>query len=371
MDICGLPRSWSLLVHTSWPLEYALRVFEQNPSTAYSPKPTLSPTRIQVKPSLTGFHVLAPPFGVVAIACGLAIVGGLISLAVFLLLWSSRPPPPKPQAAILSESTVLRIYDMASRQPYQMPPDGDGDPGTFPALPFARNPRKQSLFIFWLCFLAIAGAIAYVLSPFWQVAVTSYIAQKHATLSWTFTLILSVVLANIIGQFLQFAFFFVPIIRSAIQWAKWIVIITSVEPAATVYAAYLQVARTAQYLSHRYLGIPLNLPLPERIERSTTLVSTAVSAVGGYHLISSRVARNYTLLLKSIFQVPLSLCDTYVSLRHAPIFPTYHFQIWAWWTTKHILRFVLGELSWTTISWQKLSVRLFLISIPTSSLTGI
>ncbi|KAJ6581400.1 hypothetical protein B0H19DRAFT_1115021 [Mycena capillaripes] len=358
MDICGSPRSWSLLVHTSWPLEYALRVFDQIPPIASSPKhQSTQPAYIQIKPTLTGSHILAPTFRAVATACSLAIIGSLVSLA-FLLVWRSQPKPPP---AHLSESTVLRIHDMASRQPYHMPPDGDGDPGTFAALPFARNPRKQSLFMFWVLFLLIFSAVAYVLSPLWQVTVFSYIAEKRTALSWTLTLILSLVLANIAGGFLQFVFFLVPIIKLTIQWTKWIVFMISVGPTSTFPSAYLQIARVTQYLSHWYFGIPQNQPLPHRVECSTALVSSVVSAASGYHLISSRVARNYTLLLKSAVQGSLNnLFDFYVSLQQTAFLlaPTTYFQGWAWWSTKHILKFTLGELSWTRISWPKLSVML-------------
>ncbi|KAJ7252705.1 hypothetical protein B0H12DRAFT_1117441 [Mycena haematopus] len=353
MVITRLPHAWSVWVQ-SWAHEYAHSAFDHCQFMANSLKHTSTrPVRIQNMPgpSLTGCHVLASTFPEVATACSLAIIGTLISMAVFLFLWNTQHRPPKPQVAALSESTVLQIYDMASRQPYQMPPDGDGDPGTFPVLPFARNPRKQSVFVFWLLFLVIAGAVAYV-------AVSSFIVEKHATLSWTFALVLSMVLANISGRFLQFAFFLTPIIRSTIQWAHWILVIVAVEPAATANSAYLQVTRITQALSHWYFGIPHNLALPERIERSTTLISSAVSAAAGYHLISSRVARNYTLVLKSIVKESLGLLDFYVSLRHAPFFPTHHFQIWSWWTMKHTLRFILGELSWASISYLKLFVLL-------------
>ncbi|KAJ7355367.1 hypothetical protein DFH08DRAFT_852300 [Mycena albidolilacea] len=356
MDSCDLPRSWLPLL--SWPLEYAVHAFDQSRFTVYSPKHTLTWTaHIQTKPTVTSFYVLSPTLYALATACSLAVIGSLTSLAVFLFIWWSRHPPPKHVAA-LSPSTVLRIHEIASRQPYHMPPDGDGDPGSFAALPFARSPRKQSLFIFWLLFLVIAGILAYVLRPLWHAAVSSYIVEKHATLSWTFTFVLSVVLANICGRFLQFAFFLVPITRSTIQWTEWIVVVIAVKPAVTITDAYLEVARITQYLSHWYLGIPLNLALPGPIDRSSALVSSAVSAVGGYHLISSRVARNYTLILKSMVQGPLNLFDFYVSLRRSPLFPTPHFRTWAWWAVKHLLRFTLGELSWTSISYPKVFVLL-------------
>ncbi|KAJ6518702.1 hypothetical protein C8R45DRAFT_3039 [Mycena sanguinolenta] len=360
MVIAALPRAWSVLVQ-SWPLEYAYLALAHSRFGVDSLKHTSTQlARIQniSGPSLTGCHVLAPAFHAVATACSLAITGTLISLAVFLFLWNLRRPPPKPQVATLSESTVLRIYDMASRQPFQMPPDGDGDPGTFPVLPFARNPRKQSLFIFWLLFLIIAGAVAYVLSPFWQVAAASFIEEKRAALSWTFTLILSVVLAIISGPFLQFALSLAPIIWSIIRFTYWTITMIAVQPAATANSAYRQVTRSAQYLSNWYFGIPRNLALPERIEHSTTLISSAVSAATGYHLINSRVARNYTLILRSMVQRASDLSNFYVSLRDAPFSPTPHFQIWAWWAVKHSLRFSLGELSWASISYPKLFVLL-------------
>ncbi|KAJ7634101.1 hypothetical protein DFH06DRAFT_678144 [Mycena polygramma] len=360
MEICGPPHSWSLLGHTSWPLEYALRVFDHSlPHTVYSPKHTsVWPSRIQIKSTPTNFYVLAPNFRVVATACSLAIIGSLIVLGVSVAVWAQYPKP-KPQTAALSESTVLRIHDLASRQPYHMPPDDDGDPETFSALPFAENPRKQSLLIFWLVLLLVVGVIAWFLRPLWHVAVSSYVAEKHATLSWGLTLFLSAVMANISGGFLQFAFSLVPIIKSTIHWTKWFAIMISVEPPAAVRSAYWHITRTAQYLSHWYFGIPHDHALPDPLERSATVVSTAVSVVGGYHLISSRIARNYTLLLKSLAQWPLNLFNLYLSLRKAPILaPTNLFQSWGWWAARHLLIFSVGELSLSTISWPKLTVLL-------------
>ncbi|KAJ7043516.1 hypothetical protein C8F04DRAFT_1072339 [Mycena alexandri] len=352
MSVCGFPRPWSLLVH-AWSLEHGLRAFDSNPSVGYSSKhrstwpPHIKPTLTELQDGPT-FHV--------ATACSLAIVVSLVTLVAFLVLWRSQRSPPKLQPAVLSEATVLRIHDMASRQPYQMPPDGGGDPGTFAALPFSENPRKQSLFLFWLCFLLVAGAAAYFFSTFWVDAVSTYVTQKYSTLSWIVTLILSVVLANVSGQFLKFMFFLVPAIRSTIQCIHWIGVMMAVRPALAAHTSYLRVTQVAQYLSRWYFGIPVGLPLPERVGRSTVLVSGAVSAVGGYHLISSRVARNYTVLLKALFRGPLNLFDFYISLRTAQELPTTHFQIWAKCAVKHLLRFALGELTWRTVSRPKLFV---------------
>ncbi|KAF8216395.1 hypothetical protein K438DRAFT_1953344 [Mycena galopus ATCC 62051] len=349
MDICGPPRVWSSLVRP-WPLLHAFDQSRKDTSTRSD--------RIRIPgATTTGFHVLAPTFRTVATAYALVAVGALVSLAL-LFLWRSRHPPPKPQIAALSESTVLRIYEIASRQPYQMAPDGDDDPGTFAALPFARNPRKQSLFIFWFLFLLVAGMVVYFLRPFWLAAVSEYMVEKHAKISWTVTVILSVILGMISGRFLQFVFFFVPIIKSTFQWISWIVLTVAVNPAVTASSAYMQVTQISQYLSHWYLGIPFDHALSARAERSTMLVSNAISAAAGYHLISSRVARNYTLILKSLVQGPLDLFNSYVSLRHAPFLPTNRFQIWAWWAMRHSLRLSLGELSWASISYPKLSVLL-------------
>ncbi|KAJ6493657.1 hypothetical protein C8R47DRAFT_416061 [Mycena vitilis] len=360
MEICGPPDSWSLLAHTSWPLEYALRVFELSlPPTVRAPKHTsVWPSRIQIKSTPTNFYVLAPTFRVAATACSLAIIGSLVVLVVCVAIWTQSLEP-KPQTAALSESTVLRIHDLASRQPFNMPPDDDGDPGTFSALPFAENPRKQNLLIFWLALLLAVGVMAWFLRPVWQVPVSSYVAEKHATLSWGLTLFLSAVMANISGGFLQFAFSLVPITKSTIHWAKWFVIMVSVEPPAAVRSAYWRITRAAQYLLHWYFGIPHDHALPDPLERSATVVSTAVSVLGGYHLISSRIARNYTVLFKSLSQWPLNLFGLYVSLRQAPILaPTNLFQSWGWWAARHLLIFSVGELSLWTISWSKLTVLL-------------
>ncbi|KAJ7180563.1 hypothetical protein C8R46DRAFT_1318554 [Mycena filopes] len=353
MNLCHLPRSWTLLVHT-WSLEHALWASHPNPFVGYPPRHT-STWPPQIKPTMTEFRE-EPPSNVVATACSLAIIGGLVTLVASLAFWSSqRPPPPKLPPAALSEATVLRIHDMASRQPYpQMPPDDGGDPGTFTALPFSKHPRKQSLFLFWFCFLLLAGAVAYFLSPFWVGAVSTYVTEKYSVLSWIVTIFLSVALANISGQLLQFVFFLLPGIRSAVRCIHYVVLMISVKPASTAHAFYLRLTQIAQYLSRWYLGIPVGIPLPPRVDRSTTLVSGAVSAVGGYRLISSRAARNYTVILKALFRGPLNLWNLYVSLRFAPIFPTGHFQHWARWAAKHILRFALGR----TISVSKLFVLL-------------
>ncbi|KAJ7504482.1 hypothetical protein B0H11DRAFT_519833 [Mycena galericulata] len=357
MNICGLPLSWPSLIHTSleaWPIEYALPAFVRRPLIASSP-PKVASTHVELKPTLTSFHVLGPTLHLVATACSLAIIVGLTSLALLLLLWSRRPenPTPKP-GGVLSERAVLRIYEIASRQPYPMPPDDGGGDDTFPALPFANNARKQSLFIFWLFLLVVGCAIAYALSPIWFAVVASFVADKRSRLSWTLTLILSAILANISGQFLRFAFILWAVMKSTIQWAKWMVLMISVEPAVTAHSAYLQVTRIAHYLSHWCFGSPLDQPLPQHIDRSATFMSFVASALGGYHLISSRVVRNYMVILKSIIHGSRKLGHLYFSWRQAPIFPTNYFQYWAWWVTKYVLTFSLGELSWTSISWPKL-----------------
>ncbi|KAJ7733241.1 hypothetical protein DFH07DRAFT_845847 [Mycena maculata] len=361
MDVCHPPVFWSPLAHTSrdaWPLEYALRAFVGRWSTASFSLEEAStwPTHIGLKPTLTSFHVTRPALHLVATACSVAIIASLTSLALFLLVWKFQNPPSKPEVAVLSERAVLRIHDMASRQPYPMPPDDGGD-GIFPVLPFAKNPRKQSLFIFWLFLLVFGCVVAYVLSPLWVIVVSSYVADNHSRLSWTLTLVLSAVLANISVQFLQFVFFVWPPIKSTIQWANWMVFI-SFKSAYTAHSAYLRGIQIAQYLSHRCLGVPLDHPLPRPIDRLAIFIAGVVSAVGGYHLISSRVARNYMLILKSIIQAPQRLGHIYFSLRQAPIFPTHHFQNWAWWAAKRILTYILGELSWRSISWPKLFVLL-------------
>ncbi|KAJ7115865.1 hypothetical protein C8R44DRAFT_983814 [Mycena epipterygia] len=359
MEICHLSRPWSFLSHTSldsWPLEYTLRAFIRHPSIdTFSPKHTSQRPHFELQPTLTTFHTKGPPLRLVATACSLALIGSLISLAVFLLLWTSKIPPTKaPVGAALSETTVLRIHDMASRQPYLMPPPDGGDDGTFTFLPFADNSRKQSLFMFWLVFLVVAGVAAYYFRPVWLPAVLRHIAEQNNRLSWTGTIFLSVVLAKLTARFLAFAFFLVPVIKSTILWIKWMAITIFVKPATTAHSAHLEVARIAHCISHWYLGIPLNRPLPERVDRSITQVSSVVSVVAGYRLISSRVARNYALIIKSMIQRPLEVGHIYLSLRHAD-FLTNRFQTWGWWATKHILRFSLGELSLRSISWLKLS----------------
>jgi hypothetical protein len=271
------------------------------------------------------------------------------------VLWRTTGSSQKPERAVLSEETVLRIHEMASHQPYPMPPDGGGG-GTFSGLPFDQN-HKKSLFIFWLFFLAIAGAAAYYLSPFWLDVVSRHVTDQHSRLSWALTFVLSAVLANMSDRFLQFVFFLVPPIRSFIQGATWMLVTLYLKPATTAHSAYGQVMKMANRLSHWCFGIPLPLLLPARVDRSTTLMANAVSVVSGYHLINSRIARNYMLILKSLVQEPLHLRHAYFALRDAPIFPTIYFQSWTWWAMNHILRFILGELSWRSISWLKLFVR--------------
>ncbi|KAJ7449619.1 hypothetical protein FB451DRAFT_1287476 [Mycena latifolia] len=363
MDICYFPLSWSFAARTSldsWPpLENVFRAFIGHTSIgSFQPKRTwTTPIHIDLTPTLTSLHDPCPTLRLVATACTITIIGSLVSLAVFLFVWRSVNSPTKAERAILSETAILRIHEMASRQPYPMPPDDGGGDGTLPALPFAQNPRRQSLFIFWIFFLLVAGAATYFLSPFWTIPVSRHIAQQHNKLAWTLALVLSVVFANIADRFCQFAFFLVPPVRSAIQAAIWVAITLFFKPAATAHSASVQVTRMANYLSHWYLGIPLGRPLPERVHRSSTFLSSAVTAVGGYHLVSGRVARNYMLILKLMVQEARRLVHLYFSLQDAPI-PTTHFRSWAWWGTKHILTFILGELSWRSISWSRLSILL-------------
>ncbi|KAJ7155507.1 hypothetical protein C8R43DRAFT_1000192 [Mycena crocata] len=129
-----------------------------------------------------------------------------------------------------------------------------------------------------------------------------------------------------------------------------------VKPATTAQAVHVQATRSANFLSHWYFGIPHNDPLPAGIDRSNTVISTLVTALGGYHLLSSRVARSYMVILKSILHGFLDVGQIYVALRHAPISPTIRFQNWAWWATKHILKFILGDSGSTSTSWLKLFV---------------
>ncbi|KAJ6591672.1 hypothetical protein DFH09DRAFT_1137659 [Mycena vulgaris] len=372
MDICHLHLSRSLIAaHTSlhsWPLENALRAFIGQPYIAHTHIATKHtwpwPMYPELKPTLTSLYAPGPTPRLVATACSVALIGSLVSLALFLFVWRSATSLPKPERAALSENAILRIHKMASRQPYPMPPDDGGDGATFPALPFARNPRKQSLFIFLLFLLLVAGTAAYFLSPFWLGAVSRHVSEQHNKVSWALTVVLSTILVNISDRFLQFAFFLVPPIRSIIQASIWMVVTVLFKPAATAHSAHLQSARIAHYLSHRCFGIPLNRPLPARVDRSTTLVSSAVSAVGGYRLVSSRVARNYMLILKAMVQEPLELVQIYSSVKDARLFPTNIFQSWAWWATKHLLTFILGELSWRSISRPKL----FVLLAPTLSI---
>ncbi|KAK7030702.1 hypothetical protein R3P38DRAFT_868834 [Favolaschia claudopus] len=337
----------------------ALHIFDLSRFTSISPKHTTWPTAVRDEPTPTYPARVIATISTVAISCSLLTIIGVLSLTVLLLTWRPRTPKPHPAPAALSEATVLRIYDLASRQPYPMPPDDDGDPDTIPVLPFARNPRKQSLFLFWLLFLLIAGAVAHVLAPLWQPALTTYIVEKHATLSWTFTFFLSAILVNISGQFLQFIFALIPITKGFIEWVTWTVFVMAIQPSVTAYSTYMYVRRATEYLSRWYFAIPLDQIMPERTGRSAAIVSSAFSAVGGYRLASSRVARNYALVLKSMVQGPLDLFNVYVSLKDVPIFPTSHFQTWARWSMAHVLRFTLGELTWTTVSYRKLFVLVF------------
>ncbi|KAJ7672667.1 hypothetical protein B0H17DRAFT_1084176 [Mycena rosella] len=353
MATCHLPLSWSLIAaHTSlasWPLENALRAFIGHPSIAsFPPKQTWAgPTGLQLMPTLTSLHDPGPTLRLVATAWSAVIIASLVC-----------KPPTKPEGAVLSETTILRIHEMASRQPYPMPPDDGGDEGAILALPFAQNPRKQSLFIFWLFLLLVAGAAAYFFSPLWMAVVSRHIAEQHGKLSWAVILISSTILANISDPFCQFGFFLWSAIRLSIETAIWTAVTLLFKPVATAHSASQQVMRIAHYLSRWYLRIPLDLPLPQDVDRSTTLMSSAVSVVGGYHLIGGRVARTYMLVLKSMVEQPVKLVHLYSSLRdaYAPIVPTHHFQSWAWWAIKHILAFMLGELSWRSISWSKLFI---------------
>ncbi|KAJ7077846.1 hypothetical protein B0H15DRAFT_555940 [Mycena belliarum] len=363
MDICGppLPRAF-MSGHTSksWALESALRaLIRQRPTFPEGHAWTQSMhSDSDLKPTLTSLHDPGPTLRAVATAYSIAII---VSLVALLLIWKCASSPTESKDAALSEATILRIHEIASRQPYPGPPDDeDGEPGTFPALPFFQNPRRQGLFIFWLFFLLVTGAAAYLLSPFWAPPVSRHITEQHNKLAWMLTLCLSVVLANISDRFCHFAFFLVPPVKLTIHAAAWIVVTLVFEPVVFGHSASLQIRRIARYLAHLYLRIPLDFPLPTPVDRLTTLVSGAVSALGGYHLISSRVARNYMFISKSLIsQATQKLVHTQTSLGEAAI-PTIYYQSWARWVTRYLLNFILarGQLSWNKVSWLKLSVLL-------------
>ncbi|KAJ7224358.1 hypothetical protein GGX14DRAFT_425346 [Mycena pura] len=248
---------------------------------------------------------------------------------------------------------------MASRQPYRMPLDGGGDPETFPALPFAGSPRKQSLFICWLFFLLAAAAVAYVLSPFWVVVLSSLLVQKRNSLQWILILLMSAALMNISAPFLQFVFVLAAILRASVKWTRWILFELLSKPVTTTNAAYLQISHITHYFAHQLFGIQSSdHPFHRRLEQCVALASSTMSAAGGYHLINSRVARNYTVILKSGFEGLVQIFDLCASLRHTSFLPTSYFQSWAWWATAHILEFALGGLSWQWTSWSKLFVLL-------------
>ncbi|KAJ6621383.1 hypothetical protein B0H10DRAFT_1003992 [Mycena sp. CBHHK59/15] len=177
-------------------------------------------------------------------------------------------------------------------------------------------------------------------------------------MAWASAFIVAYVLVRISDQLHAIGRFSLSVTLSLLKWAKWAVIAMSVNPVATARAAYLQGTQILLYLAHWYSKIPINQPLPARIDRSITVTSVALSALCGYHLVTSRVSRMYMLNLKAAIQGLKALGQVYIVMRHAPIFPTNHFQSWAWWAMKFLLRFILGDFTWSSISWDKLFVML-------------
>ncbi|KAJ7623296.1 hypothetical protein FB45DRAFT_925195, partial [Roridomyces roridus] len=308
-----------------WPLEFLLLGFPPQSNVRKDASFYAWPSHAFLEPTSTSFHVPRPTFHLVAISCSATFVAGLLACA--LLLRKLNRYLHKPAPAVLSKETIRRIHKTAFRAPFLIPDDDGGGDDTFPALPFAKDPIKQSLFIFWLFVLAIGCLLLYILRAYWVPALYKRVASEHRRLSWTLTLILSAVLANLSAQFMRFIFFIWPIFHSALMTAQWAVFTLCLDPP---FAAHLRVTR---------------VPLPRLVDRSAALVSSTISALCGYRLISSRVARIYMLALKSLLvEFPQRVARTYATVAKTSSFP----MSWGWWLTSQILVFVLrGDSSWT------------------------
>ncbi|KAF7309719.1 hypothetical protein MIND_00343700 [Mycena indigotica] len=276
----------------------------------------------------------------------LALLGlGSVSVLLAALLLPGNGKPTL--NGTLSEATVLRIHALAAHQPHRLP-DSDGDPDdTIPALPFSKSPRKQSLLIFWLLALFLVGMLAYIFRVTWAATLSSFIAEKRHSLSWTLTITISILLAKIAGPLTRFVLVFVPIANAIAQWGKYAFVLLSVRPVALLQPLYMASTRVVH---HNFPNLTVDHPIQTQIDKLFALASSVLSVLGGYRLAAARVARNHTTAIKWTTHS----FDSFFQLKTWPYLPLEQMRSLTATIIRHVLAFSLGGTTWASSSRHKL-----------------